>query len=147
MYKHILVPVDGTKLSLKALDEAGGLAQALNAKVTAVTVSPLFPMRIVGEGNMLDLRSPSEWETGVAQHNGRVRQAAEKRAAARGFELLFVAVMMDDPYLGIIETARKKKCDLIVMASHGRRGLSALLIGSETNKVLTHSKIPVLVCR
>lgn len=147
MYKHILVPVDGTKLSLKALDEAGNLAKALDAKITAVTVSPTYPMLITSDMNTIDLRSPSEWETTIAQRADRIRQNVEKRATAKGFKVSFVAVTVDGPYLGIIETARKKKCDLIVMASHGRRGLSAVLLGSETNKVLTHSKLPVLVCR
>jgi nucleotide-binding universal stress UspA family protein len=147
MYKHLLVPVDGTKLSLKALDEAGTLAKALGSKITAVTVSPVYPMLVSGDGYVLDLNSPSEWETTTAKQADRIRLVVEKRAAAKGLKVAFVTVTFDGPYLGIIETARKKKCDLIVMASHGRRGFSGFLLGSETTKVLTHSKIPVLVCR
>lgn len=147
MYKHILVAVDGTKLSLKALDEGGALAKTLGTKLTAVTVSPVYPMLIGGDGFVLDLNSPSEWETATARHAQRIRQQVEKRAAAKGYFAEFVAVTEDGPYLGIIETARKKKCDLIVMASHGRRGIAGVLLGSETTKVLAHSKTPVLVCR
>ena len=147
MYKHILVPVDGTTLSLKALDTAAGLAKAMGAKVTAVTVSPVYPTIIAGDGYMVEPISPKDWEKSVAKHSDHVESNAAKRAAAKGLEISFVTAAADQPYTGIIETAKKKKCDLIVMASHGRRGISALLLGSETTKVLTHSKIPVLVCR
>jgi nucleotide-binding universal stress UspA family protein len=147
MYKHILVPVDGTKLSQKALDTAAGLAKALGAKVTAVTVSPAYPAIIAGDGYMVEPISSKEWEKSVAKHTERVRIEVEKRAASKGLTLTFVSATTDQPYDGIIETASLKKCDLIIMASHGRRGMSALLLGSETTKVLTHSKVPVLVVR
>lgn len=147
MYKHLLVPVDGTKLSLSALDTAGKLANTLGARVTAVTVSPTYPTLVMGEGYALDLRNAEHWEKATTRHVSLVRTAVEKRARARGFDVQFLAVTRDGVYLGIIEAARKLKCDLIVMASHGRRGLSAVLLGSETSKVLTHTKIPVLVCR
>lgn len=147
MYKHLLVPVDGSKLSLKALDSAAGLAQKLGASITAITVSPPFPMMVAGDGYVLDLNKPSEWEASIERHAVKVRAAAEKRATAKGVTIKFVSIVAEQPYDGIISTARKYKCDLIVMASHGRKGFSALLLGSETTKVLTHSKIPVLVCR
>lgn len=83
----------------------------------------------------------------MSARNERIRRSAEKRANARGVDIQFVAAVVDEPWIGIIDAARKKKCDLIAMASHGRRGFSALLLGSETTKVLTHTKIPVLVCR
>ena len=147
MYKHILVPVDGTTLSLKALDIATGLAKSLSAKVTAVTVSPGYPTILAGDGYMIEPISPKEWEKSVAKNSELIQQKAAKRATAKGLEIKFVTATADQPYEGIIATAKKKKCDLIVMSSHGRRGFSALLLGSETTKVLTHSKIPVLVCR
>jgi len=147
MFKNILVPLDGSKLSMKALDTAAGLSQSLGASVTAMTVSPTYPMMVSGDGYMLDLNSPSAWEQATAKQEVKIRADAEKRAESKGFRVKFVAITTDQPYLGIIETAKKQKCDLIVMASHGRRGISALLLGSETTKVLTHSKIPVLVCR
>jgi nucleotide-binding universal stress UspA family protein len=147
MYKHLLVPVDGSALSLKALDSAAGLATALGAAITVVTVSPPFPMMVAGDGYVLDLNSPSEWETSIERHAVKVRQAAEKRAKSKNVTIKFISVVAEQPYEGIINTAKKAKCDVIVMASHGRKGLSALLLGSETTKVLTHSKVPVLVCR
>lgn len=147
MYKHLLVPVDGSPLSLKALDSAAGLAGALGAAITVVTVSPPFPMMVAGDGYVLDLNSSSEWEASIERHSVKVRQAAEKRAKSKNVTIKFVSVVAEQPYEGIINTAKKSKCDVIVMASHGRKGLSALLLGSETTKVLTHSKIPVLVCR
>lgn len=147
MFKHILVPLEGSRLSLKALDTAAGLSKSLGAKVTALTVSPTYPMTVIGEGYMLDLNSPTEWEKATAASAAKLKHAAEKRAAKLGLVLDFVRITHDQPYEGIIKTAEKKKCDLIVMASHGRRGVSALLLGSETSKVLTHSKTPVLVCR
>jgi nucleotide-binding universal stress UspA family protein len=147
MYKHILVPVDNSKLSLKALDTAAELAKSLGAKITAVTVSPSYPTIVAGDGYMVEPIAPSEWDKITARHAEKVRKDVDKRAKAKSVSMQFVAATVDQPYLGIIETAKKKKCDLIVMASHGRRGLSALLLGSETTKVLTHSKLPVLVCR
>ncbi len=147
MYKHLLVPTDGSKLSLKALDVAGGLAGAIGARLSVVTVSPPYPMMVTGDGYMLDLNTPSQWESSTAQNAEKIRAAVEKRAQAKGFKVSFNAITVENPWEGIIDTAHKKKCDLIVMASHGRRGLSAILLGSETTKVLTHTKLPVLVCR
>ncbi|HEX9391206.1 MAG TPA: universal stress protein [Usitatibacteraceae bacterium] len=147
MYKHLLVPVDGSKFSLKALDVAGGLAASIGAKLSVVTVSPPYPMIVTGDGYMLDLNTPSQWEASTTQNAEKIRTTVEKRAKARGLKVNFTAITTDNPYEGIIKTAVKKKCDLIVMASHGRRGLSAILLGSETTKVLTHTKLPVLVCR
>lgn len=147
MFKHILVPLEGSRLSLKALDTAATLAATFGAKVTALTVSPPYPITVMGEGYMLDLNSPAEWEKSTDAHVQKLKHAAEKRAAKKGLTIGFASVASEHPYLGIIETAEKKKCDLIVMSSHGRRGVAALLLGSETTKVLTHTKLPVLVCR
>jgi nucleotide-binding universal stress UspA family protein len=147
MYKHILVPVEGTRLSLTALDAAAGLAKPLGAKVTVLTVKPNYPLTVMGEGYLLDLNSPVEWEKSADASAQKLKHAAEKRAARKGLDIDFIATTHDQPFEAIIKTAEKKKCDLIVMASHGRRGVAALLLGSETTKVLTHSKVPVLVCR
>ncbi len=147
MYKHLLVPLDGSKFALRALDAAAELANATGAKLTAVTVSPTYPTIMAADGYMIEPVSPEEWDKSMAKSAERIRRAAEKRIAAKDLELGFVTVMFDQPYMGIIESAKRRKCDLIVMASHGRRGISALVLGSETTKVLTHSKIPVLVCR
>jgi nucleotide-binding universal stress UspA family protein len=153
MYKHLLVPTDGSKLSLKALDTALGVARALDAKVTVLTVTPSYPPIYAGDGFVLEPLTAKEWK-GIydkknADVNAEVTKRVNKLQAGKAYPVTtdFVAVSDDDPYQAIINAAKRRKCDLIVMASHGRRGVSAILIGSETTKVLTHSKIPVLVCR
>lgn len=147
MFNHILVPTDGSKLSLKALDLAAALANATGAKVSALHVAPSYMTMIGGDGYMLTPITPKEWDISTAKLNARVSDLVKKRAAAKSVKVQFLSVTVDQPYIGIIDVAKRKKCDLIVMSSHGRRGISALLIGSETTKVLTHCKIPVLVCR
>ena len=147
MFKHILAPTDGSKLSLKAVDQAITLALETGAKLTLVTVMSPYPMVYAGDGYAMQPMSPKDWENNMKKQAAAHLGAAEKRATARNLGVNLVTVMNDEPYNGIIATAKKKKCDLIMMASHGRRGLSALLLGSETNKVLTHSNIPVLVWR
>ena len=145
MFKHILVPTDGSDLSRKAIDGAIDLAQAVGARVTAYACLPQYPYSpfsdvvIEPPGDFLER---SEREARV--HLQEVEQAARR-----------VGVVVYDsrtsvhpsPYLGIIEAAEKGGCDVIFMASHGRRGLGSLLIGSETQRVLTHTKIPVIVYR
>ena len=147
MFKHILVPTDGSKLSLKALDLAIGLATATDARISVLHVAPSYPTMIGGDGYMVAPISPRDYEVSSATHTDRVREQVEKRAKAKSIPVQFVSVTVDQPYVGIIDVAKRKKCDLIVMSSHGRKGISALLIGSETTKVLTHCKVPVLVCR
>ena len=147
MFKHILAPTDGSKLSLKAVDQAISLALQTGAMLTLVTVMSPYPMVYAGDGYAMQPMSPEDWQGTMKKQAAVHLAAAEKRATARKLDVNLVTVMNDEPYNGIIATAKKKKCDLIMMASHGRRGLSALLLGSETNKVLTHSNIPVLVWR
>ncbi len=147
MFKHILVPTDGSKLSLKALDLAAGLAKSGGAKVSVLYVAPTFPTMIGGDGYMVTPMSAKEWDTSIAKTTVRIRDVVEKRAKAKAVAVQFLSAANDQPHVAIIDTAKRKKCDLVVMASHGRKGLSAFLLGSETTKVLTHSKLPVLVCR
>ena len=147
MFKHILVPTDGGKLSFKALDLAATMVQSSDAKITVVLVTPNYPSMGGGDGYLLAAIAPRDWEKNVAARIDRVRKDVEKRLADKKAAANFVSVNHDDVYVGVLDTAKSRKCDLIVMASHGRRGLSALLMGSETHKVLTHSKLPVLVCR
>jgi nucleotide-binding universal stress UspA family protein len=137
MYKHILLPTDGSELSKKAVKHGVALAKALKAKITAVTVSP--PFRPFASESIV-VEDTSEL---AAQYLAAVRKAA----AAAGVVCDVMSIEADQPYQAIIAAAKKKRCDLIVMASHGRRGISAIVLGSETVKVLTHSTIPVLVCR
>lgn len=148
MFKHILLPTDGSKLSDRAVQRGLDLAKALGARVTSVHVIPEFRM-MADESFVLptsvDLKRRYDKES-KARAEKMLTKIAE-RAKDAGIKYESVAVTGDVPYEYIIETAKKHKCDLIMMASHGRRGLSGLLLGSETAKVLTHSKIPVLVVR
>ncbi len=147
MFKHILAPTDGSKLSLKAIDMAINLAKETGAALTALAVMPPYPMVYGGEGYMLQTMAPSDWDGAMKKQATNHLAMVEKRAKAKNVAIEKVTVLNDQPYNGIIATAKKKKCDVIVMASHGRSGISALLLGSETIKVLAHSKVPVLVCR
>jgi nucleotide-binding universal stress UspA family protein len=148
-YKHILVPTDGSKLSLKAAKEAAELARTLKAKLTALYVVAPYMPALNGEGAILvnyayDQRAykAASEKNAAAALAGVASAAAEAKVPCKGLH-----ITDPQPWEGIIRTAKRAKCDLIVMASHGRRGLSGLLLGSETHKVLTHSKTPVLVCR
>ena len=148
MYKHILVPTDGTKLSARAIRAAVALAKTCGAKITGVYVIPPYVPPVYSEG-MLYVA-----DIGPQRHKELMAKAAKKALEALGAEARRSAVacataapLAEQPWQGILKTARGKRCDLIVMASHGRRGIAGLLLGSETTKVLTHSKIPVLVCR
>ena len=148
MFKHILLPTDGSKLSDRAVQRGLELAHSIGARVTAMHVIPEFRM-MADESfvlpNSVDLKRRYDKES--KSRADKMLAKVGERAAAAGVKFEAVAVNGDVPYEQIIETAKKRKCDLIMMASHGRRGLSGLLLGSETSKVLTHSKIPVLVVR
>ncbi len=147
MYKHILVPTDGSKLSAKTAKQAVKLAKALGAKITGFYASPEFGSTYYGDGYIL--RAPSaKVHAEATQKQARLcLSAIEVEAEVEKVPCEVMHVISDSPYEAIIDAAKKKKCDLIFMASHGRRGLSGLVLGSETHKVLIHSKIPVLVCR
>ena len=148
MFKHILLPTDGSRLSDKAVQRGIDLAVAMNARVTSVHVIPEYRM-VADEGFVLPMSVELQrrYEEESEKHSKKMIDRIAKRAEAAGVKHEGVVVTSDVPYQEIIEQARKKKCDLIVMASHGRRGLAGLLLGSETSKVLTHAKIPVLVIR
>jgi nucleotide-binding universal stress UspA family protein len=148
MFKHILLPTDGSKLSDKAVKSGIEFAKSINARVTSIHVVPEFSM-VMDEGFVApmsaELKKRYEKESKV--HAQKMLDKVAKIAEAAGVEHATVVVNSDVPYQQIIDAAKKHKCDLIMMASHGRRGLSSLLLGSETAKVLTHSKVPVLVVR
>lgn len=147
MFKHILVPTDGSKLSVNAVKRAVKLAKSLGARITGFYAAPDFSSTYYGDGYIL--RAPAaETQAKLSQeHARRCLAAIEVEAEVEKVACEVFYTVSDNPYEAIIAAAKKKKCDLIVMASHGRRGLSALVLGSETQKVLIHSKIPVLVCR
>jgi nucleotide-binding universal stress UspA family protein len=145
MYKHILIPTDGSELSEQAINYGVALARDTNAKVTGITVTAPFHIFVVEPDIVTD--TPESYKT-------RMNAVATKRlayvrdaAAAAGLACEVVHTHHEQPYQAIIDTASTRGCDLIVMASHGRRGISAVVLGSETVKVLTHSAIPVLVYR
>jgi nucleotide-binding universal stress UspA family protein len=148
MFKHILLPTDGSKLSDRAVQRGLELANELGARVTAVHIIPEFRM-MADESFALptgaDLKRRYDKEA-KARADKMLAKIGE-RAKEAGVKFESLTVLGDVPFEHIIDTAKKKKCDLIMMASHGRRGISGLLLGSETSKVLTHSKIPVLVVR
>jgi nucleotide-binding universal stress UspA family protein len=148
MFKHILLPTDGSKLSDRAVTRGIQLAGSLGAKITLLSVVPEFRM-FVDETFAVPMSLELQQRYGKAARARTEKTLAtiSQRAAKSGLKTESVVIVSDLPYQQIINTARKRKCDLIVMASHGRRGLSGLLLGSETIKVLTHGKIPVLVVR
>ncbi len=148
MYKHILVSTDGSKLSAKAIRMAVKLADATGAKVTGVYVIPPYVAPAYGEGVMyMPAVSPSRYKQITEREARKALAAVEIEARTSKVDFATMTLTADNPWEGIIHAAKSKRADLIVMASHGRRGLAGLVLGSETTKVLTHSKVPVLVCR
>ena len=147
MYKHLLVATDGSKLSGKAVIHAIALAQALSAKLTAFYASPEYPMPAFADGVVYDPVSRKEYTALAAKEAERILGPVKMKAEAGGVACATLHSIAPAPWEAILAAAKKAKCDAVVMASHGRRGISAVLMGSETQKVLTHSKLPVLVVR
>lgn len=148
MYRHILIPTDGSELAHKAVTYGLSLAKALGAKVTAVVVETPFHVFDVYHRTTDDLPTAyRQHAEHVKAHAAKVLSGVAAEAAAAGVACDTVQAEQDHPHESIIAAAKDKGCDLIVMASHGRSGISAVVLGSVTNKVLTHSSIPVLVYR
>lgn len=147
MYKHLLIPTDGSELSGRAVASAVAFARSLKAKVTFLYVQPDFPTPIAGEVAMLAAESRDEFAQSTREQAERILAEAVAVAKTAGLETSTATEVSDIPYQVIINTAQNQGCDLVFMASHGRKGLAGLLIGSETHKVLTHCKVPVLVYR
>lgn len=145
MFKHILIPTDGSDLSRKAVLYGVELAKSCGAKVTALTVTE--PYRVVAVDAVLVPVDEEDYEEQSRRRSERALDQVKIAADAAGVKCETVREVHDQPYRAIIDVAHASGSDLIVMASHGRRGISALLLGSETTKVLTHSTIPVLVYR
>lgn len=148
-YTHILVATDGSKLSLRAAKEGAELARELKAKITAVyVIAPWTPPLSSAEAMLVNYSDGEKAyrEATVSRAEKALGQVA-KAAASSKVKCDYLSVTNSQPWDGIIKAARTKKCDLIVMASHGHGALAGILLGSETHKVLSHSKIPVLVCR
>jgi len=145
MYKHILIATDGSELAHKAVVQGFALAKALGAKVTVVTVTEPWTAVVPGEMGMAF--PVDEYEKGASENAANILVAVKTEADTAGVAADTVHMADQYPADGIIATAKEKGCDLIVMASHGRRGLSRLLIGSQANQVVIHSDVPVLVVR
>jgi nucleotide-binding universal stress UspA family protein len=147
MFKHILIPTDGSALSQRAAAAALELAKAIGARVTALFAAPAATPLVFDEFMPVGYMPPD-------QHAALIDKAAAKYlghigelAAKTGVPCQATKVVSDYPAEAILKTAASQKCDLIFMASHGRRGMSAVILGSETQKVLAHARIPVLVYR
>ncbi|MCZ8251463.1 MAG: universal stress protein [Hylemonella sp.] len=147
MYKRILVATDGSTLSKKAVSSAVALAQLSGAELVALKVVPRYPQSYFEGGLALPLSDINRIEKQWTTQGQAVVDAVAKTAKGKGVATKGVVVKSDLISEAIIATAKKNKCDLIVMASHGRKGIKRLLLGSETQQVLTHSHIPVLVLR
>jgi nucleotide-binding universal stress UspA family protein len=149
MFKHILVPTEGSKLSHKAVKQAIEVAKALGAKITALHIVGSYHLVLPDEGfEMPEIPAlKKRFEEVEAARAKKILASVKEAAKIAGVECDVATATSDTPYEMIIDQATRFNCDLIVMASHGRSGLQGVLLGSVTQKVLTHSKIPVLVRR
>jgi nucleotide-binding universal stress UspA family protein len=147
MFKHVLVPTDGSALSTDTVKRAIVFAKEAGAEITFFYAKPDYPIALYGEGALIDPTTPEKFSEIAEKQAKEICKACEDLAALEGVSSNSVTVTSDVPWEAIIAAATSSKCDLIFMASHGRRGLSGLVLGSETQRVLTHSKIPVLVYR
>ncbi|MDR3421600.1 MAG: universal stress protein [Xanthobacteraceae bacterium] len=145
MYSNILIPTDGSELAGKALQHGIALAKRIGAKASVLTVLPPFHT-LTTDVRMIE-DTPAQYKARMQKRAEITLGAAAATAQDAGVVCATIQVEDEHPYQAIIKTAESKGCDLIVMASHGRHGISAILLGSETVKVLTHCKIPVLVHR
>jgi nucleotide-binding universal stress UspA family protein len=147
MYQHILIATDGSALAQTAVSHGLSLAKSVGAKVTALIVETSFNVYDVPSSRVQQMSEAyTQHAEQVRRHAAGVLDRVADAANAAGVPCETMQVEHNHPYQAIIATAKNKGCDIIVMASHGRSGLSAILLGSVTNKVLTHTNIPVLVC-
>jgi len=147
MFKNILIATDGSKLSRKAISAGIKLANLSGAKVTGFFSPEQYEILMYGEYVPPNLLSRKEWDKRAAETAKKYLAEIEKAAANAQVKCETAFDQSLAPWEAIVAAAKKHKCDLIVMASHGRSGLAAIVLGSQTTKVLTHSKVPVLVCR
>jgi nucleotide-binding universal stress UspA family protein len=145
MYKHILIPTDGSDLSKAVVAHGVALAKAVKAKITSLTV--ITPSQLFALEPEIVSETREDYRKHLVNFATKCLDQVKSEALAQDVACDVMYVEHDHPYQAIIDAAENQHCDLIVMASHGRRGLSAVVLGSETVKVLTHSKTPVLVYR
>jgi nucleotide-binding universal stress UspA family protein len=145
MFKHILIPTDASSLSRIAVERGLEMAKAIDARVTVLHV--VMPFHVFAADTAATTDTRPEYERHAKAQAVKITRTVEAAAKKTGVSCRTTMAMAEHPYEEIIRRAGDESCDLIVMASHGRKGLKALLLGSETQKVLTHSSIPVLVYR
>ena len=145
MFENILIATDGSDLAAKAVAQGILFAKEIGAKITAVTVTEPFHVLSLAPSELE--YTPIEYKKHAEAHAQKVLGSVSAAAKLAGVASETLHIEHDHIYQAIIDAASARRCDLIVMASHGRRGVSAVVLGSETVKVLTHSKIPVLVYR
>jgi nucleotide-binding universal stress UspA family protein len=148
MFKHILVPIDGSEISMQAGRKAIALAKSFKSPMTVVMASASY-RQLTDEGYLVPVMDISrrEWEKNVAGRAQAILNRLVAEAKGAGVKCIGMHVFNDQPYRAIIDIAKKNDCDLIVMGSHGHGGFKQIVLGSETTRVLSHSKIPVLVYR
>jgi nucleotide-binding universal stress UspA family protein len=147
MFKHILVPSDGSQFSQDAVRKAVIFAKEIGARITAFYAKPSPPIPYYGEGIGANWQMPASYIELTEKQAQEILDFTQSLCREAGVACDTLSLASDVAHEAIIDAATQSACDLIFMASHGRRGLSALLLGSETNKVLAHAKIPVLVYR
>ena len=147
MFKHILVPTDGSTLSLRAAKNAVRFAKVHGARITAFFAAPEYHPNIAGDYLPANFVPLAVYQSQIKKTADKYLGQIKKLADVGGVACAGLFASNDSPHDAIIQAAKERKCDLIFMASHGRSGIAGLLIGSETNKVLTHCKLPVLVYR
>jgi nucleotide-binding universal stress UspA family protein len=147
MFKHLLVPTDGSPLSDSVVARATTFASEIGARITFFYAQKDFPMPVYGEGALIDPLTPEQFARSAEQEARQILERAKTAAEAEGVPADTDTQVSELPYEAIINAADRHGCDLIFMASHGRRGIAGLLLGSQAQKVLTHSKTPVLVYR
>ncbi|MGQ0547127.1 MAG: universal stress protein [Betaproteobacteria bacterium] len=148
MYKHILLPTDGSALAMKGVRAGVRLAKALGARVTGAFVIPPYLPPLYGEAAMyVPALDPEDYRVASEKQARKALAAVEAEARAAGVRCKSVFLTDPQPWKGLLRAARREKCDAIAMATHGRGGLGGLILGSETTRVLAHSKVPVVVSR
>jgi len=146
MYEHLLVPVDGGDLAQKSMEHAIGLAKMLGAAITGFMAEPPLPVLVVDQAAVAyDVETFKEHEARCEKHARSVLEGFAERARQAGVTFDGQFMITDNVQQAIVDVAQRQKCDLIVMATHGRHGLDALIHGSLTKSVLAHSQLPLLV--
>jgi len=145
VFKHILIATDGSELAEKGIEQGILLAKSLAGRVTVVTVSE--PWTATVSADMVTAIPIEEYDASMAADAEKILTAARAKATAAAVSCTTRHIKDRDPAEGIIEAANQDGCDLIVMASHGRKGIQRLLLGSQANRVVTMSHVPVLICR